>query len=73
MFEDGTAVFEELFTHSLFFIDRVWLERNATRDQFPKVGYVGALKLGEVSPLIKSLVLSCDVCHTAHPADKATT
>lgn len=46
MFEDGTAVFEELFTHSLFFIDRVWLERNATRDQFPKVGYVGGSQFG---------------------------
>jgi hypothetical protein len=73
MFEDGTAVFEELFTHSLFFIDRVWLERNATRDQFPKVGYVGGSQIWVKSVLLLKSLVPRDVCHTAHPADKATT
>jgi hypothetical protein len=29
--------FFDLFHHCMHYMDRIWVERNATRDQFPKV------------------------------------
>lgn len=35
MFEEGGEVFEEVFAHVLAFVDRLWIERRATLEEFP--------------------------------------